>query len=113
MALNHISQTNFPKLLYSRLALFKSIAANIPSKPFRSFRPTLTTDLGLSTVAAEGPADVNHFYEVLLESCERLFDNEIEQHVFEDQMRHIFGTKVNQSCTISGLTLIKMHIACL
>jgi hypothetical protein len=60
-------------------------------------------DPELPMVATEGSADFNHSYEVLLESCERLFDNEIEQHVFEDQMRHIFGTKVNPSCKTSGL----------
>ena len=35
-----------------------------------------------------------HSYELLLESCELLFDNEVEQQVFEDQMRYMFGTKV-------------------
>lgn len=35
-----------------------------------------------------------HYYELLLVSCERLFDNEIEQHAFEDQIRYMFGTKV-------------------
>lgn len=35
-----------------------------------------------------------HYYELLLVSCERLFDNEIEQHAFEDQTRYMFGTKV-------------------
>jgi hypothetical protein len=35
-----------------------------------------------------------HFYELMLESCERLFENDIEQQVFEDQMRYMFGIKV-------------------
>jgi hypothetical protein len=35
-----------------------------------------------------------HFYDLMLESCERLFENEIEQQVFEDQMRYMFGIKV-------------------
>jgi len=34
-----------------------------------------------------------HFYDLMLESCERLFDNDIEQQVFEDQMRYMFGIK--------------------
>jgi paired amphipathic helix protein Sin3a len=38
-----------------------------------------------------------HYYELFLESCERLFDNEVEQHAFEDQMRLMFGVKVNAS----------------
>jgi hypothetical protein len=32
---------------------------------------------------------------MLLVQCERLFTNEIEQQVFEDQTRAIFGVKVN------------------
>ena len=31
---------------------------------------------------------------MLLGLCERLFENEIEQNAFEDQMRSIFGVKV-------------------
>ncbi|KAF5380698.1 hypothetical protein D9757_007032 [Collybiopsis confluens] len=34
-----------------------------------------------------------HSYDVLLQNCERLFDNEIEQGAFEDQMRLLFGVK--------------------
>ncbi|KIK69789.1 hypothetical protein GYMLUDRAFT_34188 [Collybiopsis luxurians FD-317 M1] len=34
-----------------------------------------------------------HYYDVLLQNCERLFDNEIEQGAFEDQMRLMFGIK--------------------
>jgi len=36
----------------------------------------------------------DHFYDLMLESCERLFENDIEQQVFEDQMRYMFGIKV-------------------
>jgi paired amphipathic helix protein Sin3a len=36
-----------------------------------------------------------HYYELFLESCERLFDNEIEQYAFEEQMRLMFGIKVD------------------
>jgi paired amphipathic helix protein Sin3a len=35
----------------------------------------------------------NHHYEMLLVQCERLFTNEIEQQLFEDQTRAIFGVK--------------------
>ena len=38
-------------------------------------------------------SDGTHLYELMLESCERLFDNEIEQTAFEDQMRRMFGIK--------------------
>lgn len=36
----------------------------------------------------------NHFYDAMLVSCEKLFDNEIELQAFEDQLRSMFGTKV-------------------
>lgn len=35
-----------------------------------------------------------HFYDLMLESCERLFENDIEPSAFEDQMRYMFGIKV-------------------
>ena len=38
--------------------------------------------------------DAIYFYELMLESCEKLFDNELEQHAFEDQMRYMFGIEV-------------------
>ena len=34
------------------------------------------------------------YYELMLETCERLFDNQIEQLAFEDQMREMFGLHV-------------------
>lgn len=36
-----------------------------------------------------------HYYDLILESCERLFDNEIDQHAFEEQMRFMFGYRVS------------------
>ena len=33
----------------------------------------------------------SQYYELMLETCERLFDNQIEQLAFEDQMREMFG----------------------
>ncbi|KAJ7726062.1 hypothetical protein DFH07DRAFT_246063 [Mycena maculata] len=80
------------EVLYSRLALFKGIAtklaaqdsARVPKDP-GSFPHPDYVNLG------ERAAHAEHFYDLLLESCERLFDNEVEQHVFEEQMRFMFG----------------------
>lgn len=44
---------------------------------------------------SEKAGSATHFYDVMLESCEKLFDNEIEQHTFEDQLRSMFGTKAS------------------
>ncbi|KAJ7494566.1 histone deacetylase complex, SIN3 component [Mycena galericulata] len=82
------------EVLYSRLALFKGIAtrlaaqdsARVPRDPGAFSHPDYV-NLG------ERAAHAEHFYDLLLESCERLFDNEVEQHVFEEQMRFMFGIK--------------------
>lgn len=80
-------------MLYSRLVLFKAIAAKLAVEgPLR--RSKAAESLGLSSPLNGRSATADHYYDLLLESLERLFDNEIEQHVFEDQMRYMFGTKV-------------------
>ena len=85
-------------MLYSRLILFRNIIAKVASEgPTRS--NSTAHSLGLPSQADLVQFDrepaAEHFYDLLLESCERLFDNEIEQHAFEDQMRLMFGTKVH------------------
>jgi len=80
------------ELLYSRLHLFKQIAAKLGPNG----SPTETTvPNGSATSSSDAPPNTipNHFYEMLLGLCERLFENEIEQHAFEDQMRSAFGVK--------------------
>lgn len=39
-------------------------------------------------------ASPDHYYDFMLEACELLFDNQVEQFVFEDQMRYMFGIQV-------------------
>lgn len=62
----------------------------------RKTNPTAAAGIGLSA-DDERFADAAHFYEFLLESCEKLFDNEIEVPLFEDQMRFMFGPRVGFS----------------
>ena len=96
-------------MLYSRLNLFRSISAQLVTLNhlhISETNGTSTTTTGStsktsavrSTTNGNGaePASKNptHFYEMLLGLCERLFENEIEQHAFEDQMRVVFGLKV-------------------
>lgn len=90
------------QLLYSRLHLFKSIAASAASSP-SSYKPNpvahnlgLLNDLGR---LGDRAYDAVHYYDLFLESCEKLFDNVLEQHVFEDMVRYMFGIKVSR---ISG-----------
>ncbi len=86
--------TDFGQVLYSRLSLFRDLVIEQPAS-----NPTAVS-LGLSaetTAFIESnltDAHANHYYELMLDSCERLFDNELEQSAFEDQMRHMFGVKV-------------------
>ncbi|KAH7918661.1 hypothetical protein BV22DRAFT_1076029 [Leucogyrophana mollusca] len=71
------------EVLYSRLSFFKALTARIAAehKPMPSIAD------------ADRAANAEHFYELMLESCERLFDGEIDQGVFEEQMRYMFGVK--------------------
>ncbi|CAL1708555.1 unnamed protein product [Somion occarium] len=82
------------EILYNRLHLFKSIAtqlANAPPGPSPVAEGVgLLIDLAKLNDKAKSAA---HFYDFFLESCEKLFDNEIEQAVFEEQTRHMFGVK--------------------
>jgi paired amphipathic helix protein Sin3a len=41
-----------------------------------------------------------HFYGHLLESCEKLFDNVIDQSTFEDTARYMFGMKAYNVFTL-------------
>ncbi|KZT20179.1 hypothetical protein NEOLEDRAFT_1182706 [Neolentinus lepideus HHB14362 ss-1] len=59
------------ELLYSRLLFYKNL----------SLSPEASLANGLRS------------YPMLLDACERLFDNEFEQHGFEDQMRQWFGPR--------------------
>ena len=80
--------------------LFKNIAMERVNEPTFDIDPTTTTmDLELMQ-ASSGPQDgqgrftASQYYELMLETCERLFDNQVEQLVFEDQMREMFGLHV-------------------
>ncbi|KIK97291.1 hypothetical protein PAXRUDRAFT_825100 [Paxillus rubicundulus Ve08.2h10] len=87
------------EVLYSRLLFFKNLASSMASQaPKSSGVNTVAKDLKMFTIAQLAQLDeradhAEHFYDLMLESCERLFDNEIDQHVFEEQMRFMFGFK--------------------
>ncbi|KAG1890523.1 uncharacterized protein F5891DRAFT_964831 [Suillus fuscotomentosus] len=73
------------EVLYSRLLFFKKLSARIAIETPKSASKAKSLD--------DRAAHADHFYDLMLESCERLFDNEIEQYVFEEQMRYMFGVK--------------------
>ncbi|KAH0834686.1 hypothetical protein J3R83DRAFT_10212 [Lanmaoa asiatica] len=59
------------EVLYSRFLFFKNLAVSMASQPSKSTATTASKDIKTT--------------------CERLFDNEIDQHGFEEQMRFMFG----------------------
>ncbi|KAI0371352.1 hypothetical protein BV20DRAFT_965547 [Pilatotrama ljubarskyi] len=85
------------ELLYSRLQLFKNVTKELvangtdPMEP----NPALVTKAIKDDLAKMGDRinHAAHYYDLTLESCEKLFDNELEQHVFEEIMRYMFGLK--------------------
>ena len=54
----------------------------------------------------QGQFTASQYYELMLETCERLFDNQIEQLAFEDQMREMFGLHARFSSLISMWAVI-------
>lgn len=74
--------------------IFKTLGAKLAKAGPRKTNPAAAAGIGLSA-NDERFADAAHFYEFLLESCEKLFDNEIEVPLFEDQMRFMFGPRVS------------------
>jgi paired amphipathic helix protein Sin3a len=46
----------------------------------------------------EGPMrPESHFYAYLLDACEKVFEGEMDQSTFEENMRFLFGTKVSRA----------------
>ncbi|KAF7327545.1 HDAC-interact domain-containing protein [Mycena kentingensis (nom. inval.)] len=84
------------ELLCSRLSVFKNVTKQLceqgteraPSDP-GNFPPDVVCSGGRGM---EKPKP-EHSYNVLLQSCEQLFDDVIDLPTFEDQMRFLFGNK--------------------
>lgn len=85
------------QVLYYRFLFFKNLAASMANQPPKSTaatKDTTTSTLPQLAQLDERVAHAEHYYDLMLESCERLFDNEIDQHAFEEQMRSMFGYRV-------------------
>lgn len=83
------------EVVYSRLSYFKDLAASMVNEPLRTGEAPAAKLSSIAEIVQldERIAHTEHYYDLMLESCEKLFDNEVEQHVFEEQMRYIFGVK--------------------
>ena len=86
--------------LYSRLLLFKNLTKEKSDRSDDPFEPSpssirrgIEAQLGKISDRLKLGA-TRHYYDLMLESCEKLFDNELEPNVFEEMMRYMFGLKV-------------------
>lgn len=70
-------------------SLSTTVASPLSSKPKVPPSPFPPIPSKMSSFVPE-----DHFYEILLDSIEKLFDNEIEQSTFEDLIRGMFGVEV-------------------
>jgi len=101
---------DLPQLLYSRLLMCKMHGAKLAAQKHVSFLENpIALELGLDD--PNGPSAVlaqavealgdhhasegsNVVYMYLLDACEKVFDNELDQATFEEHMRWFFGNKV-------------------
>ncbi|KAK0449645.1 uncharacterized protein EV420DRAFT_1646964 [Desarmillaria tabescens] len=86
------------EVMYTRLLKFRNISNQLATEGPQSKAPLIVTGLSPQATAfiesmGDPNANASHFYELMLESCERVFDNEVEQAAFEEQMRLMFGVK--------------------
>lgn len=98
--------------MYSRLAICKNIGTEYAKTDYQDLRanpvaldlgledsqgPSVILDQMINTFRGRDIGDSNLVHLYVLEACEKLFDNELDQAVFEEQMRWFFGTKVRSS----------------
>ncbi|KAI0053407.1 hypothetical protein FA95DRAFT_1592176 [Auriscalpium vulgare] len=112
------------QLLYSRLSICKEVGAKHVASKFQhltanpianelgledSQGPSVVLDQILDTVQHSGHRDANVLYSYMLDVCEKLFDNDMDQSTFEEHMRWFFGTKAFLLYTVDKIiaSLIK------
>ena len=100
------------QLLYTRLSSCKEEGRKHAREKFRHLVANpIAVELGMDD--SQGPSSVQEqilrdrgaedneeaLYQYLLEACEKLFMNELDQAAFEEHMRWFFGTKVGSLVT--------------
>ena len=103
-------------MLYSRLYLFKGLTKEMADRSNDPFEPNPSSIR--STIQADLAKLGNrlnqsfHYYDLMLESCEKLFDNELEQPAFEEMMRYMFGLKACLMFSLpAGFSLTRSYSA--
>lgn len=98
--------------MHSRLLTCKILGTKLAESASSYLSNPLATELALLNLNPPSlkletfksqPNSAAYHYGYLLECCERLFDNELDQQVFEDIARYMFGTKV------SFLVVLNLH----
>ena len=107
-----VNLTNYAKLLYSRLLTAKQVSRTLVRDGSYPWIPNpIAVELGMNDVswgsttavpvnAINEEIDTDHFYRLLLNCIEKLFDGELEQTTFEDFARITFGTEAYQLFTV-------------
>ncbi|GAA5907361.1 hypothetical protein JCM6882_002816 [Rhodosporidiobolus microsporus] len=93
--------------IYHRLLAFKQLAAELANSHKHRRLSPLGVKLGLSTpVAAVDTGDnpAEHYYEHLLDLAEKLFDGDIDQQTYEEQLRYMAGIWSYPLFTLDKLT---------
>ncbi|GAA5821484.1 hypothetical protein JCM11251_004645 [Rhodosporidiobolus azoricus] len=93
--------------IYHRLLAFKQLAAELAAPHKHRRLSQLGVKLGLSTpVAAVDTGDnpAEHYYEHLLDLAEKLFDGDIDQQTYEEQLRYMAGIRSYPLFTLDKLT---------
>ncbi|KAK0433825.1 uncharacterized protein EV420DRAFT_1481708 [Desarmillaria tabescens] len=90
--------THLYVLLQGHVYLSFNISNQLATEGPQSKAPFIVTGLSPRATAfiqsmSNPNANVSHFYELMLESCKCVFDNEVEQAAFEEQMQLMFGVK--------------------
>jgi paired amphipathic helix protein Sin3a len=104
-------------MLYARLSSCKEEGRKQARQKFRHLVANpIAVELGIDD--PQGPSGVleqllrdrgaegneEALYQYLLEACEKLFMNELDQAMFEEHMRWFFGTKVSGTLVSSSVT---------
>ncbi|KAL5533624.1 hypothetical protein ACEPAG_84 [Sanghuangporus baumii] len=104
-ALLRLLQLLYSRLLYCKETAQRSLAQDVKKSLFK-VNP-VAEELGLNgpgparemigdtaNAASQNPARPEaHFYSYLLDALEKLFENDLDQATFEENMRFLFGTK--------------------
>ncbi|GAA6009510.1 hypothetical protein JCM11491_003584 [Sporobolomyces phaffii] len=101
-------------VMYHRLLSFKRLAAELAQIGSHRRLSPLGSELGLSLpvgVVDTGDNPAEHYYDYALELAEKLFDGDVDQQTYEEQLRYMGGIRSYPLFTLDKLisTVIK-HI---